>query len=58
MELRQAKWLLETSKEYHCLPWPGSLLEQPAEFLRLKEIVRMGTPRMPERRPEPDGEYD
>jgi hypothetical protein len=57
VELQQARWLLETCEKHHCLPWPGSLLEQPAEFLRLQEIVRLGAPTI-ERRPEPYGECD
>jgi hypothetical protein len=44
--------VLETCKEYGALPWPGSLMQQPARFLRLQEIVRLGTP---ERRTAADG---
>lgn len=51
MELRHAQYVLETCREYHCLPWPGSLMQQPARFLQLQEIVRLGTPRA-ERRPD------
>lgn len=55
MELRHAQYVLETCREYHCLPWPGSLMQQPARFLQLQEIVRLGTPTV-ERGPVSDGE--
>lgn len=57
LELEQARYVLEACERYRCLPWPGSLMQQPSRFLRLQEIVRLGTPRI-ERGPESDAEHN
>ena len=36
--------ILGLCERFHCLPWPGSLLEQPADLLRMIEIRDLGTP--------------
>jgi hypothetical protein len=43
-ELRRAEFILGVCQRFGTLPWPGSLMEQPAEFLQLLAIEARGRP--------------
>lgn len=42
-ELANAQAIHAMAETYHALPWPGSLLEQPAiAFLRIQNLIALG----------------